>query len=313
MRSSISSSKSEIKVLAVLLCVLLAAEVSMRIFGPAFSLELRRTHEIPVNARTMAAAEGMRFVVLGNSLTNAGFDAAAFTKELAQSGVTPVHIQVRHFPGSGSCEWFHIFKHFFVDTARLPDVLILPFNITSVQDDFPVTIGRLVNFCDVNDIPGVLFNDFHDFGDRTEFLHAYASTSFANRDKVRQAVFDILIPHYHSGETAIHTASTTPIPDETSSLVAGSYQQLERLMLLARSHGVIVIAVPMPASQPYSIDAELIGIIQSTGSLYADARMEAGLTLDEFRDGIHMNRRGAGLFSRALARHLQAKLPHDVE
>lgn len=305
MRSSISSFRPELKVLAMLAAVLVAGEVGMRVVGPRFSIGLRRITGIPANAERMAKAKEVRVLVLGNSLTNQGFKPDIFRDTLASQGSLQTHVLVRYFPGSVASEWFHLFKHFYVDTGRLPDVLLLPCDMTAVRDATPITIERLAHFCDVEDIPQMFRDELKTFSDRALFLHCYLLDSFGGREKVRHAVLSKLVPYYREGEEAIHAAAAAPAPSsKPRPAVTHTHENIKRLLQLARQHNVEVICAIISTLEPYEVDEGFARVVAATGSHLVDVRKDVSLNETHFTDGLHMTPSAAAEFTRALARRL---------
>ncbi len=263
---------------------------------------------IPANAERMAKAKEVRVLVLGNSLTNQGFKPDIFRDTLASEGNLQTHVLVRYFPGSVASEWHHLFKRFHADAGRLPDVLVLPSDMSAVRDATPANIERLVYFCDAGDIPQVFRDELTTFSGRASFLHSYLFASYSGREKVRHAVLSKLVPHYSEGEKAVHAVTTRPAPSvpsaQVSSACTDAHENIKRLLVLARQHNVKVICPIIPTPELYEVDEGFAKVVAETGAYIVDVRKETDLSETDFSDGFHMNRGGAAKFTRTLARQL---------
>ena len=273
----------------------------MRVVVLPASAEHKSITAVPDDTRAMAASEGTRFLVIGNSLAIHGFDPKTFREGISSDRRGPIHVQVAAFRGSGTAEWYRVFKHFFADTGQLPDVLILPMQTRSAHDIKP-TIERLVHFSAVSDVPDVFANELRSFGDRIEFLHSRIFASFASREKIRGGLFQRLIPRYHTIEKAAHRlAAATAKAKSNGKKGEPTYADFIRLLHLARSSGVRVICVLIPTGSAYALDDKTRGIIDSQGAVLLDLRNAKGVTVPHhFADGVHLTEEGARLFTRAM-------------
>jgi hypothetical protein len=69
-----------------------------------------------------------------------------------------------------------------------------------------------------------------------------------------------------------------------------------------------VIFVAMPQREPYSVDPELQKLISGTPATFIDLRDVDGLKGTDYLDEMHLNDRGAEMFSTQLAQRLIQRL-----
>src|SRR5215210_8107924 len=189
MSLSTSSFRNELKVVLVVLLVLACGELLIRVFEPSLSLDVQHIRQIPEISREMSQSPGTRVLFISNSMLRYGVDPAIFEKEMESRSLGPLRVG-RVFPDATALpDWYYAFKHYFVDTNRVPDVLIVCFAAKDLQDDIPAEPARLAhNYTSAADIPELFSQDLRDFDTRAEFLLADLSSSFANRTRVRTRV-----------------------------------------------------------------------------------------------------------------------------
>lgn len=309
MSSSISSFRTELKVVALVLLVLAGSELFVRLRERALSLDVQHIRQIPSIAKKMSSGEGGRVLFLGNSMTRNGVDVPIVEQELRAHGLAaPLRIERVYPDATGLAEWYYAFNHYFVAAGRLPDVLIIGFAANDLSDNRPPQPTRLAQYyTGARDVPEVFAHDVKDFEARAEFLLSKLSASYANRTRIRERTLDILIPHYRETAQEINRAQQA-MKKKGGAPVALTYARLERLGRLAASHGVRVILVAMPQREPYQLDPQLQPTIERTGMIFIDARAAFGLGSAAFVDEMHLSTDGAAVFSRHLARQLASPL-----
>jgi hypothetical protein len=302
MFSSTSSSRAELKVVAVVLLVLVGSEVLLRFGEPSLSLDVKHIQQIPAISQSLVAAKGTRILFLGNSQVRAGIDPNLIEQELKTMGVAPVHIE-RVFPDATSLpDWDRAFKHFFISQARLPEVLVLCFSDIALQDNNAVDPVRLGHYySSPGEMPEILDQDLHDFDSRAEFVLASLSFSFANRMRVRTRALDLMVPGYRDSAQRINRDMKR---SHSSTVVQNSYDRLARFLALAREQGVRTIVVAMPQPIRYSLDPQIKQTVEQAGMSFLDCRDVDGISAASFADEIHLATRGAAIYSRFLGREL---------
>jgi hypothetical protein len=221
----------------------------------------------------------------------------------------------RVFPDATALpDWYYAFKHYFVDTNRLPDVLIVCFAAKDLQDELPPVPARLAhNYTSAKDIPELFSQDLRDFDNRADFLLADLSSSYANRMRVQTRVLDELIPNYRESAQRMNRAQKSVKNraggDNKAAAPAPTYQRLERLMDLARKHNVRVIFVAMPLREEYALDPQIERTVEAAGMSFFDFRFVDGINEVSFFDEMHLTTGGAKVYSQFLARQLAERFP----
>jgi hypothetical protein len=302
MFSSTSSFRAELKVVAFVLLVLAGSEVLLRFSEPLLSLDVKHIQQIPAISQSLAAGKGERILFLGNSQVRAGIDPNVIEQELKARGVGPVHIE-RVFPDATTLpDWDRAFRHYFISTARLPEVLVLCFSDIALQDTNAVDPTRLGHYySSPGEVPEILEQDLREFDSRAEFVLASLSFSFANRMRVRTRALDLLVPGYRDSAQRINRDLKR---SHSGTIARNSYNRLARFLALAAAQGVRVIVVAMPQPVAYSLDPQIKLTVEGAGMNLLDCRSVDGISTASFADEIHLASGGAAVYSRFLGREL---------
>jgi len=315
MSSSTSSFRRELKVIIFVLAVLLGVEVAMRRLGSAFSRELRYLRDIPNRAEKMDRSDKFRILILGNSLTNCGFNSQEFEMEMDSMGAKPLHIEIIAMNGAGICEWSWLLQNFLWDDNRNPDLIIV--NGSRLwEDEKNANISRLSLYLDAEDILPVLAEDITEFERRMQFLHAYTLSSYAGRARVKLMTLNNIIPNYLNGRKEVHRVAQLQerTTKKTQRTTEATYRQMARLADGAVRRHIPVIFVLMPTERIYDLQSTgFYPTARSAGVEVADCRDAVSMLEGGFVDSSHMNEKGARIFSRELARRLWDQLPHLFE
>jgi hypothetical protein len=299
MSSSTSSFRTEAKVLCVVLLALAVCELGVRVFERRLSVDEKAS----VVSQQLAEGEGLRVLVLGNSLVRDGVNERLLEEEMRRQGVAPLRVERAYLMNTVINDWYYAFKHHFVDTGRLPDALVLCFAHHHLQDYAiqPATVARY--YSGVRDLPQIFNEEVRDFDGRVEFLLYGWSASFAHRTNVQRRLLDLLIPHYREHAQRINDSLNNARAASEQQRVdyQPTYLRLERLLKMAQDHNVSVILVAMPWQKPYTLDPRLEAISKAAGINLIDSRHVTQLGRENFNDEMHMNEAGAAIYSRFLA------------
>jgi hypothetical protein len=310
MSLSTSSFKTEAKVVALVLLVLLGCELVVRTREQYLSLDLKHIGEIPAISQNIAAGQGLlRVLFIGNSMTRYGVDTGTFEREMQAQGIGPLRVEKVFPDATGLPDWYYAFKHYFVDAGHLPDVLIVSFAARDLQDDYAVEPTRLARYYSSSrDIPEVFSRDVLDFDGRVEFLLSSISSSFANRTRVRTRVLDALVPDYRETAQQLNRDMNRGQSVKAAS-APHTYVRLERLIQLASQRGVRVIFVAMPLREAYTLDPLVRKTVEEGGMTFVDCRDVAGLGRESYLDEMHLKPEGAAVYSQFLAHQLAGEFP----
>jgi hypothetical protein len=313
MSLSTSSFRTEAKVVALVLLVLLGCELVVRTREQYLSLDLKHIGQIPAISQSMTEGPGLRVLFIGNSMTRYGVDASTFEREMKAQGVGPLRVEKVFPDATGLPDWYYAFKHYFVDAGHLPDVLIVGFASKDLQDDYAVEPTRLARYYSSSrDMPEIFSRDVLDFDSRVQFLLSSVSSSFANRNRVRTRVLDALVPYYRDTAQQLNRDMKTGRSGNAAT-APHSYQRLERFIQLASQKGVRVIFVAMPLRDAYTLDPLVQKIVEDDGMTFVDCREVAGLGRESYIDEMHLKPEGATVYTQFLARQLAGGFPRTSQ
>src|SRR5687768_16700153 len=215
--------RDELKVLLVVAACVLLVECAMRLWGPSLSGELRDFAALDRRAKNLAAHDGPRVLILGNSLTAGGLEHPELEEALSRIVPGELAIEQVTLNASQYREWHYLFQHFFVENGACPDYLVLNFNAHRNLDDENrlLTVPRLASYTRWQDTPALFRDDILSFEDRFEFLQSRLFASFASRSRVRKAVHLAMIPGYSDGAERVSAAlNHRPGGDESAPLTS---------------------------------------------------------------------------------------------
>jgi len=311
MNSSTFSFKNDGKAFMVVLAVLGVLEICQRMYFSHSHAEAVLLHNFPVLADGLAGRPGTSMILLGNSLTQNGYDMALLRARLAAAGNGDVHIEKVALSGSSPIEWYHNFDHCFVRRGETPNVIVINMSPSGIYDDLPAgyRIGWLANETDWGDVPEVLLDDLNDFEIGGQYLQARVSMLYATRWDIRAGVLQKLVPDVWEGMKWVNNGQPKPKARAgPAGSAAGepvrSYSLLIRMLELAKKNTARPIFVAMPARDTYSIEPGLPDIIKKYDGVFIDARTIPGLTAAGFEDSWHLNPEGAKVFTPFMAEKL---------
>ena len=308
--------RNEWKVIAVVLCGVLFAEVGLRLGERRLSKDLDHLHEIPALAEKAAASssDAVRVLFLGNSMMRYGIDSETF--ELAAREAAPVPLQITriHPDATKIADWYYLFRNYFYERRQQPDVLIVGFQGDQLADQPTQHPERVARFygCALEDLDALIRWDLGTFEETCGFGLSTMSAAYVNRERLQARVLDTIIPHYRESFQRMNSArlpdSSTDFPmfaDPDVASAAPTYARLQEFVEMIRSSGVRAVFVAMPVVRDYDIDPEAVAILNAGAIPLIDCREVPELTAEHLPDGIHLNEEGAVRYSY----HLAASLP----
>lgn len=306
MYSFISNSKSEVKVVLMVVLVLAGCELGLRMVEKRLSIELGT----PAIAKKLAEAKGQRVLVFGNSLVRDNLNTEVLGEEMKAQGVGSIHIERVYVVNTIINDWYYAFKYHFIDNGQTPDVLILCFSYDHLEDSAIQRSLVARYYSGTQDIPEIFSDDVKSFDGRIDFLLSSWSASFSYRTNVQRRVLDSLIPHYRESVMRINNVLREHADKE---LVASqpTYHRLGKFLQMAASKGVRVILVAVPVESSYPINPSIRSSAEAAGVTLIDTRTVEGLGKDSYVDGMHLNTSGAALYSRFLAHQLAGYFKAD--
>jgi len=296
MNSSISSFKTELKVVASVLLVLVCIELVMRAAETKLSIDIAHIRSgDEISERVGASPRSV--LLLGNSLTRDGVDVAQLKESLGEG----TSVDAFYPDGSSVNEWAYAFRKYFSEPGNAPDFLIIGAGRSHLFDsDLPADrFGAY--FCSNQDVPKYFDRHVDSLDDAAEFLLARSSVAYTNRRRIQPRLFTYVIPHYQKVLPELQAK-----PREVGKLSEEKLEHLNLAELLEAAKGagtrVAVVAIPMPA--PYPLPDATAKVIADGRAVLVDARDLDGIEPSNFPDNYHLDAAGAKL----LTAHLIAKL-----
>jgi hypothetical protein len=297
MSSSTFSFRAELKVIALVVAAMAAAEAAFPLVETRLSSDLRQINELSQKLQQGCSTPDLSVVVLGNSLTLHGFDQPMIQAASASRFAVPTKFTFVVFQGAFMTEMYRIYMHYVARTSPPPKLILMPFAADGLTDQSGVEIARMVYHCDWTDVHDVIKNEVG-LGQLGEFLHCYFSKAFANRLRVRQFVFQRLLPEYHESEVRIRSANRPPAAAHSANGLV-TYTRLDHMLDLCSRKGTRVVLLAMPTRTSYEIRPEVVAIMAKYKMDLMDMRDTPGLDGSRYMDASHLNKKGAEVFSDA--------------
>jgi hypothetical protein len=117
-------------------------------------------------------------------------------------------------------------------------------------------------------------------------------------------LLDRLIPGYRATSQLLNTTARRELESRSS----GSLGRLTRFLSMCLANRVLPVFVAMPVSEPYRVDPGLPATIAAGGGVFLDLQKVDGIDKTRYLDGLHLDPRGAALYSSALAPRLAVML-----
>ncbi|HEY4056574.1 MAG TPA: hypothetical protein VGM39_08190 [Kofleriaceae bacterium] len=238
---------------------------------------------------------------VGNSITQESIDPTIIGHDLDAA------VDVFAADSSHLNTWTWIVRSAFWNRGKHPDVLVVTFHATSLEDDSKLEIGRLAQFFTTWTDWSELFETLPSLDDRVEFAVSSRWATFAVRDRIKERVLDI-VPGYKPWvrfEKKVPTKTSTKLRAQ-----APTYRVLTHFLELAKDNNTRVIFVAFPTKSPdgspaYDIPTEADAEIRGAGMTLLDLRRMPGLDVDkDYADDIHLNEHGREIYSRLLSSEL---------
>lgn len=304
MNSFISNSKSEGRVLLAVVALAALCEVSLRFGSDRLSADLAHIRTIPAVAATMAKAQGVRILFLGNSLTREGIDLDSVRAGLECRGSTSVVCERVYPDDTTVLDWYYLFRHYFPGRSA-PDCLVLGYVKQQLTDGTSIHPDRIAAyFGGWSNAREVLRADLDTLNGRMDYMLSSTFRLFAERERVRDRVLSVAAPDYRATATRLNEAERVRAAGDGKSKPE-SYTRLERLLSLCDQRGVRAVVVAIPQPEPYYVDPGLLTLLARHRAAFLDMRRAQGLTGHDYTDGYHLSRHGAQLYSEALGRRLR--------
>ena len=312
--SSLSSSRSSfgpregiIALVAGLTVIFLSLEAASPVVLAHISRTERRVGSELKAARSLQAAtpDGRKTVLLaGNSLLLEGVhldnlhDTLAPQYEVSRLGIE----QTQYF------DWYFGLRRLLEEGAR-PSVIVL--SLASDQFASRFTLGESFanRLMSTRDFPLVIDKIKLDRTTASTYLFAHWSHWLANKAFIRQGVLILLIPRFR--ELAARIADHGPHVHDPAVLIASAQERLPELGNLARTYGLtIVLMIPPTLREDQSRQVQAIG--DAVGVPVWVLSPPGEFPRELYRDGFHLNDRGAEIFTARLAAQFRKQTGNGV-
>jgi len=314
--SSISSSSGNRFLAVALLVALITLEAVTRLLLYPASLDFVRFASYPARARDLVSQPGLRVALIGNSATEEAVDLAWVKADLQAKGLGPVDLDLFLADGSGITTWRFMMERYFWRPGLKPDLFVLTYFESRLEDGSEDDIGRLAQFFTTPaDWPELFRTDLKNLSERTEFLLSSGWATYAARARIKDRVLALLVPGYKEftfglNGAALHHSQRLA---EHAAPPSRQYRALNRTLNRAREAGtpICIIAFPMRRTTnqpPYGIDPELKRVAEVGGANFIDLRVMPELGFNDYRDPIHLQAPGRAKYSRRLTEILAAEL-----
>jgi hypothetical protein len=284
--------KTEWKVLASLVALLLLMEVGVRAFETRLSKDLAHLREMPEAAERLKEGDGNKILIVGNSLARHGIDRKLLAKGLENKGYGKVQVEAFNPDATGITEWYYGLRRYFLNRGAIPDRIVLVTGRTHLLD-VPVVPERLGAFyVDRTDVKEAVLLDLRSVESAARFFLARVSGLFANRARIQPYIFYNYLPEYT--QTIQEMNDQRKMMVEASELIVKQQTSaLSRLLKVAQSNGIDVAVVAIPMRVPYELPKTVSDEIGDLGASLLDLSQIPGIAETNYFDGYHLDAEGA--------------------
>jgi hypothetical protein len=305
MHSSTSDSKSAAfaytkALVAICFVLILACELCSVYLLKHDSLtyaRISREYDEALRIHPAAPDEPPTVLMVGNSLLLHGVELdrlAALTSNRMR--IYPIFLEA-----TGYYDWFYAVQRLFLRGAR-PQVVVVGVGVNyflgnSVRQDYTPML-----FFDARDALSAA-SDLHlDRTATSNFLLAHASTFWDTRSAIRMQILKHVVPHLEDLFLLVNQRPAIPDAREFARI---SIPRLQRLRKVCEAHGAkLILLVPPTLSSENDVN-QMVNAAHSAGVDVSVPIDPTALSAKFYqRDGMHLNRDGAVLFTSALAKDL---------
>lgn len=309
MRLSISDSKSSAwayakGLMAICAIVIIGLEVSsdylLKHYSPTYG-RISRQYAEALKVRPAAPGEPATVLMVGNSLLIHGVEVDRL-RDLTSSKmrIHPIFLEA-----TGYYDWLYGLRRLFREGAK-PDVVILGVGVSyfltnSVREDYTPMV-----FFDTRDAWAAASDMHLDRTARSNLLLAHSSIFWDTRSAIRTQVLNHVVPHLQDLFSLINPHPAVPVGRQFDAI---AIPRLQRLRALCEANGVkLILLVPPTLSSENAVD-EMAEAARTTGVDVSVPIDPTTLSAEFYEpDGMHLNAKGASLFTAALARDLPERV-----
>ena len=266
------------------------------------SLDTLNIRSLSRTADAMHGHDGHKALVIGNSLAHGGVLGDVLGASLEKAGHLRPGVFLATPSGSTALHWHYAVRRYFMLPGRLPDEVFVcghPWHFTDHLEEN----ARLRQFYVADADLGRAWREMPDWDAKVGLVLARVSALWGVKTGLKMRLLGSAVPNYT--EMEIHTQRmrwATAVPSADSN----SCEHLVQLLDELAAHHIRAHLVAMPSlREPGRVNAAVLESAAAHGADVIDLTAIAGLDASCYRDGFHLNAKGAQLFSRQLALALE--------
>jgi len=303
--TSSSSLNPLLKLAVILLALFIALEVITRTVLFPMSLDFGRFASYGERADALQSQAGLRVAFIGNSATEAGVDVDVLKDTLSTNDILVPSVELLLADGSGINTWSSMMNHYFWKRGNAPDLVIITFFGSSLDDGREFEVGRLAQFfTDMEDWPELFQSNLVTTSQRAEWILASVWATYAARDRIKDRVLSLFVPYYKEYATALHDEGNRDALRKGAprASVMKSHRLLQSVLQRARKLGsrLLFVAFPMRDTQ-YTVHPDALRLIRDLGADYLDMRALIDLKPALYRDTYHLTATGKSIYTKRFA------------
>lgn len=298
--------KTEWKVLATLVGLLLVMEMGVRVFETRLSKDLTHLRELSEVAKRLKEGDAYKVLIVGNSLARYGIDRKLLAQELEDNGHGKVQVEAFHPDATGITEWNYGLRRYFLNRGAIPDRIIVVTGRTHLLDTSAVSERLGAFYVDQPDVKEVIQSDLRSVESIARFFLARFSSLFANRPRIQPYVLYNYLPEYTQTIQEINEQRKM-LTDFSLSDKKQRATNLSRFLKAVQSKGVAVAVVAIPMRVPYEVPKAVREEIEKQGASLLDLSEIGGIDESNYFDDYHLDAEGARRLTIELGKMLDPK------
>jgi hypothetical protein len=198
-------------------------------------------------------------------------------------------------------DWYYLMRDLLNRKHFTPDVLVVSGLLQHLDDYALLHADRIADsYGGLKNTSEIFQHEIFGVEQRLTYIASSVSQFYANRERFRHRLLDVIIPHYNESANRINRQ----LRAKEGKAVTRSYSRLSRFLDLCKHNGILPVVVALPVALPYPVDPEIKHTVESSGGVFLDLTQVQGLSSSHFPDLLHMDEQGSKLFSSALASSL---------
>ena len=296
MNLSIFSFKNKYRSLLVVVIILGICEMTLRKYENFLSKDIVSIKNMRNIHSDICEFDGKAILFIGNSLTRQAIDENVVKQNVENSCTEPVYVGKMIEDGTVITDWIYIYKHYFYNTAKRPELVIINFRRDELKDQPANQIENYAAYyCNLAEIPSFVFNKNYKLNEKVNFMLSYFLRLFTNRNRLRLRLFDAFVPYYEETTKFLNNNLNATFVDRVDRF--GSYFTLESFIYEAKKNNTHMMFFAIPTKKNRKYDPHLKYIIEANGMKFIDERRNLNMVDEMFLDNAHMNNNGAEYYS----------------